>query len=39
MSTFDDGDYSELDPIGLDLDDDELDVEPDDIALADWDEA
>jgi hypothetical protein len=39
MSTLDDSDFSELEPIGLDLDDDELtDVEPDDIALADWDE-
>jgi hypothetical protein len=39
MSTLEDSDYVDLEPIGLDLDDDELtDVEPDDSALADWDE-
>jgi hypothetical protein len=39
MSTPDDNDYGDLEPIELDLDDDELtDVEPDDVALADWDE-
>jgi hypothetical protein len=39
MSTLDDNDDAELEPVEFDLDDDEpADGEPDEVTLADWDE-